>query len=244
MSNDLTCVILAGGLGTRLTPVVHEVPKPMAQVAGRPFLAYLVDQVRAAGCTDVVFCIGYMGYMIEEYFADGSQYGLRFHYSHEQQLLGTAGALALARPLIRSNPCVVLNGDSYCPVNLADLLAYHRMRQAHATIATTQVPDTTRYGYLEVGLDDAILHFREKAQTAGAGYVNAGIYALQLAVLDLIPPAVSCSIEQDLFPRLAGYGLYAFRQVEPFIDIGTPASFATAQIMLPTLAQRRINADS
>lgn len=230
MFENLTCVILAGGLGTRLASVVNDLPKPMAQVAGRPFLEYLLAQVRAVGCTDVVLCIGHKGHVIEDYFGDGRKHDICLRYSREQQLLGTAGALVLARPLIRSDPFFVLNGDSYCPVDMQALWTQHRATSALATIAATRVIDPSAYGQMVLTSEDAIVRFWEKGPIDGVGYVNAGIYLLQLAVLDLAPPDAPCSIERYIFPLLARQGLYAFRQVQSFIDIGTPASLASAQI--------------
>ena len=235
MNNALPCVILAGGLGTRLTPVTTAIPKPMVPVAGQPFLTYLLEQVRAAGCTDVVLCIGYRGQVIADYFGDGSAYGLRLRYSQEEQLRGTAGALALARALLPPGPFFVLNGDSYCPVDFAALQAHHGAHHAQATIVAAHVPDASSYGRLVIGADDASVAFEEKGQAAGPSEVNAGIYLLEPNVLKLIPPGQPYSLERDLFPRLTGRGLYAFRQAAGFLDIGTPATLAASQTLLPAL---------
>lgn len=238
MLTNLRCLILAGGLGTRLAPVVSDLPKPMAQVAGRPFLAYLLQQVQAAGCVDIVLAIGHKGQLIEDYFGDGRHDGLHLRYSHEPQPLGTGGALALARPLLGTTTCLVLNGDSYCPLDLQALLAYHQAKGAWATLAATQVHDPAPYGQLVLAADDRIIDFREKGESAGRGYVNAGIYLLEQAALNLLPATTPCSLERELFPQLAGRGLYAFRQAAPFIDIGTPATWRQAQTRLPALEQR------
>lgn len=238
MSGKLTCVILAGGLGKRLSSVVSDMPKPMAPVAGKPFLEYLLAQIREAGCTDVVLCVGYQAHVIENHFGDGGEYGVEIRYSREQELLGTAGALALARPLIRSDPFLVLNGDSYCSVDLKALLAQHQAHGAVATIVATKVEDVSRYGGMVLGANEAVIRFCEKDQADRVMYVNAGIYVLNQAVLDLVPPGKECSIEHEVFPSLAGRGLYAFRQPGPFIDIGTPDSFRMAQTVLPKLQRR------
>lgn len=214
-------------------------PKPLVPVADRPFLVYLLEQVRAAGCTDVVLCVGYRGQAIVDYFGDGRAYGLRLRYSHEEALLGTAGALALARPLLPPAPILVLNGDSYCPVDFAALQPHHQAHHAQATIVAAHVPDASPYGRLVVGVDDAVVAFQEKGQAMGPSDVNAGIYLLEPTVLDLIPPGQPYSLERDLFPRLTGCGLYAFRQATPFLDIGTPATLAAAQTLLPALHQHR-----
>ncbi len=241
MLTNLSCLILAGGLGTRLAPVISDLPKPMAPVAGRPFLAYLLQQLQAAGCIDVVLSIGYKGHLIEDYFGDGNGYGLHLRYSREPKPLGTGGALALARPLLGTTTCLVLNGDSYCPLDLPALLAHHQARNACATIAATQVPDPAPYGQLVLATDDRIIDFREKGESIGQGYVNAGIYLLAQAALNLLPATTPSSLERDLFPLLAGRGLYAFRQTTPFIDIGTPVTWQQAQTVLPTLKKQASN---
>ena len=239
MLTKLSCLILAGGLGTRLAPLICDLPKPMAQVAGRPFLAYLLEQVQAAGCTDVVLSVGHKGHLIEAYFGDGSYYGLHLRYVREPKPLGTGGALALARPLLGTTTCLVLNGDSYCPLDLHALLAQHQALGAYATIAATQVPDPAPYGQLVLAADDTIISFREKGESAEPGYVNAGIYLLEQAVLNLLPSTTPSSLERDLFPLLVGRGLYAFRQATPFIDIGTPVTWLQAQTLLPELEKRK-----
>lgn len=238
MIADIPCVILVGGLGTRLGSIVNDIPKPMVQVAGHPFLAYLIEQVRAAGCKTIILCIGHQGQIIEEYFGDGHEYGLRILYSREEQLRGTAGALAQARQLLRATPFFVLNGDSYCPLDFQALLAHHRVRGAQATIGAAQVSDASPYGRLILAPDDAVLHFQEKSIQVGPSYVNAGIYLLEPAMLELIPKDKPYSLERELFPQLTGGGLYAFRQAAPFVDVGTPASLAAAQVALPKLLQR------
>lgn len=243
MLTNLSCLILAGGLGTRLAPLIRDLPKPLAQVAGRPFLTYLLEQVQAAGCTNVILSIGHLGHLIEEYFGDGHQYGLQLRYVRELKPLGTGGAVALARPLLDATTCLVLNGDSYCPLDLAALLAYHRRQGAWATIAAAQVTDPTLYGQLGLAADDTIIDFREKGESAGPGYVNVGIYLLEQTVLQLLPFTTPCSLERDLFPMLAGRGLYAFRQTAPFIDIGTPVTWQQAQTLLPILETRQFYVD-
>lgn len=236
MEDGLTCAILVGGLGTRLRSVLSDTPKPMARVNGRPFLEYLVEQVRVAGYTDVVLCVGYKAELIENHFGDGSKYGVQINYSKEQELLGTAGALSQARNLIRSNPFLVMNGDSYCAINFEALLSQHKISGAVATIVAAKVDDTSRYGSILLEPDDTrAIQFKEKQQTTGAGYVNAGIYLLNQAILEQIPVGQYCSIEHDLFPSLIGRGIHAFRQTRPFMDIGTPDSFEMAQTVIPEM---------
>ncbi len=236
-----TCVILAGGLGTRLRSVLSDAPKPMAEVNGRPFLAYVLDQVRRAGLIDVILCVGYKAEVIEDHVADGRTYGLHVRYSRERDLLGTAGALRQARDLIRSDPFLAFNGDSYCEVEIGKLIEQHRARGATATIAVCEVEEPSRYGSTMLGASDRIISFSEK-MGAGPRYINGGVYALNQSVLDLVPSGQPSSIERDIFPLLAGDGLYAFRTAGTFIDIGTPADLERAQTVLRGLLRDGVGA--
>jgi D-glycero-alpha-D-manno-heptose 1-phosphate guanylyltransferase len=227
-------VILAGGPGTRLRSVLPDIPKPMASVNGRPFLEYLLHQARQFGLTDVILCLGYKGEMIRNYFGDGIKHGVRIRYSCERELLGTAGALSQARQLIRSDPFLVMNGDSYCEVEIHELVKQHRNRNALGTIATTWVQDRTRYGSVVLGPRDNIIRFSEKGKPQGSGYINGGIYAFSAAILNEIPSGKYYSFEKDVFPSVVGKGLFAFRTSGMFIDIGTPSDLQRAETVFRT----------
>ncbi|MCY3023434.1 MAG: sugar phosphate nucleotidyltransferase [Planctomycetota bacterium] len=131
---QVAAVILAGGLGTRLRAVVRAQPKVLAPVRGKPFLAYLLDQLCGAGIRTAVICSGYLGEQIEAAF--GSAYGpVRVEYSREAAPLGTGGALRAAAPLLGDHPVLVLNGDSYCELDPRALWAWHAAKGAAASIA-------------------------------------------------------------------------------------------------------------
>ena len=123
-------LILAGGRGSRLQGIVHDRPKPMALIGGRPFLEWLVLQARAQGVRNLIFCTGHLAHLIEEYFGNGEKWGVTFRYSREQSPLGTAGAVRLAMETTDAREFVVLNGDSYCRYDLGQLAAIHAERSA------------------------------------------------------------------------------------------------------------------
>lgn len=208
----------------------------MAMVNGRPFLDYLLAQIRQAGITDVILCVGHRAEVIEKHIDDGQGHGVRVRYSRERELLGTAGALSLARALLRSDPFLAVNGDSYCEVDIHALLKQHQTRGAMATMVVTGVRERSRYGSAVLGSDDGIVRFVEKGAATGPGYINGGIYVLGQAVLDPAPVGRSCSLEQDIFPGLAGCGLYAFKTSGTFIDIGVPSELERAQAVLKEIA--------
>lgn len=231
--SDLSVVILVGGLGTRLRSVLPDLPKPMALVNGRPFLEILVAQVARAGFRDVVLCVGYRADAIEAHFGDGRRHGVRMRYAHEKELLGTAGAVLNAQGVVNSDSFVVMNGDSYCAVDFSAMVTQHRDHRAAATIMAVEVPDSSRYGNLQLAPDGAVVGFTEKAQALGAGWINAGIYLLQRSVLQRLVPGKPASMERDVFPALVKqHALHAVKTSGLFIDIGIPADLERAQTLL------------
>ncbi len=224
----ITAVILAGGLGTRLRPVIGDRPKVLAPVSGRPFLAYLLDQLATAGMRKVVLCTGHLGEQIRATFGD-SYGGLELRYSHENKPLDTAGALRLALPLLDTDPVLVMNGDSYCQVSLDAFLRWHDERQALASLLLTYVDDTGRYGRVVVDEEGAVRSFEEKSSSGNPGFINAGIYLLSQEVLKSIPAHRAVSLEHEVFPSWIGRGLYGYTGGGVFLDIGTPESYAAAQ---------------
>jgi NDP-sugar pyrophosphorylase family protein len=219
--------ILAGGLGTRLRPAIGERQKVLAEIDGRPFLAYLLAQVAAAGFRDVVLCVGWQAAEVER--ALGSAHGpLRLCYSREAAPLGTAGALRLALPALEGEQVLVMNGDSYCGADLAAAYGWHRERASEATLLLVEVPDTTRYGRVELLEDGTICRFVEKQNAAGTGWINAGIYFLARSRIERIAKGEALSLERDVFPGWVGHGLFGLRTRGRFLDIGTPRSYAAA----------------
>ena len=219
--------VLAGGLGLRLRPAVADRPKPLAEVAGRPFLCRVLDQLAAAGVGRVVLCTGYGSSMVEERL--GRRYaGMELAHSVESEPLGTAGALRLALARVDAPRVLALNGDSYCEVDLAAFAADHHTSGARASMVVAELPDTRHCGRVAVDGEGWIRSYEEKGATAGRGLVNAGVYLLERAVLEAIPPGRAVSIERETFPSLVGAGLRAFRTTGRLLDIGTPESLAGA----------------
>ena len=234
---DVTAAVLAGGLGTRLHAVVSDRPKVLAEVWGRPFLAYLLDQLVSAGVRDAVLCTGYLGEQVRDTFGDAFD-DLRLAYSHEPSPLGTGGALRLAEPLFKNNYVLVLNGDSYCDVNLEDFYTWHRARNAESTLLLTKMIDTTRYGRVSVD-DDGVVHgFEEKDGRGNPGWINAGVYLFDRRRILDIPANQVVSLERDVFPGWVGRTLYGYRAEGRFLDIGTPESYALVEHFFSPLSLR------
>lgn len=215
-------VILAGGRGTRLASLPDDVPKPLRPVGGRPFLAYLLDQVRAAGARRVVLSLGYKPEAFEEF---ARQEGLET--SIEPAPLGTGGGLRAALPRVSTETVVAMNGDSYAGVDLRLLAAVHRRRKARATMLLAEVDDASRYGRVEIDDDGTVERFSEKGE-AGPGLINAGVYVLDRSVVSAIPEGRAVSLERETFPSLIGARFFGEPGSFPFLDIGTPESYAAA----------------
>jgi NDP-sugar pyrophosphorylase family protein len=228
----VSVAILAGGLGTRLRTVVSNRPKALAEVGGCPFVTYLLCQLEYYGFRTVILCIGYLGEQVED--ALGERYGsLRLSYSQEDTPLGTGGSLRLALPLLRSGPVLVMNGDSFCDVDLRDFLRRHEEHRGFGSIVLAEVPDTSRFGRVRIEPDNRVTSFveKDKDHAGNAGLVNAGVYLFNAfpGVPGDIRPA---SLEKDLLPAWIGSGLYGYVARGVFIDIGTPETYAHAAAML------------
>lgn len=219
--------ILCGGLGTRLRPAVADRPKALANVAGRPFLAWLLDQLDRHGFSRVVLCTGHGAHQIEAEF--GSRYkGLSVEYSIEPAPLGTGGAIRNALPLLGSELTLIANGDSYLDANLEEFCREHAEAKAAASMLLTRVSDAGRFGSVDLDARGLVTGFREKAASAGPAWINAGIYLIRSELLDAIPPNTACSLERDVFPAWIKRGLRGATTCGRFIDIGTPESYAAA----------------
>ncbi len=225
---DITAAILAGGLGTRLRPALDDRPKVLAPVSGRPFVTYLLDLLRAASVRRVVLLTGYKGEQIR--LALGGHYqGMTLAYSAESTPLGTAGALRAALPHLGSSTILLLNGDSYCGVNLFALADFHRRRGADATLALTRVDDASRFGQVETTAEGRVAAFAEKLSASGSGWINVGAYLIERGLIEEIPAGRPVSLEREILPSwIANKTVYGHRRDRPFLDIGTPESFLTA----------------
>lgn len=231
--DKVTAAILAGGLGTRLRSRIADRPKVLALVHGRPYLAYLLEQLADAGVRAVVLLTGYLADQVRAAF--GEHYaGLRLVYSCEPSPLGTAGALRHALPHLSSSTILLLNGDSYCEVSLPDLWAFHCRQTVDFSLVLTPVKDCSRYGRVQIGPDGRILRFEEKSEAHGAGWVNAGIYLINRSLIHEVPPDVPVSLERDLFPLwTTEKSCFGFPSQGRFLDIGTPESYSQAEAFFP-----------
>jgi NDP-sugar pyrophosphorylase family protein len=222
-------VVLAGGMGTRLRSVVSDVPKPMAEIGGRPFLEYLIGQLRRDGFTEVILCSGFMAVEIERHFGSGEAWGIKIEHSVEGEARGTAGALKLAEPLLAGDRWLVMNGDSLFDFPLRELAEAHAQDPAPVTIALARVADVRRYGGVTCAPDGRITAFEEKPDAPAPGLVNGGVYIIERSVLGQIPADRPASLEREVLTQLAGKGLHGIVFDGYFVDIGAPEDYLRAE---------------
>jgi D-glycero-alpha-D-manno-heptose 1-phosphate guanylyltransferase len=224
---QITAAILAGGLGTRLRAIVRDRPKALAEISGKPFLSYLLDYLSTSGIRSVVLCTGFFGDQIQRRFRE--KYGmLDISYSQESSPLGTAGALRLALPLMRSESVLIMNGDSFCDANLKEFWQWHYKQDADASVLLVEMTDTKRYGRVIVNSDQEVLRFEEKDDKEGPGWINAGIYLIKRRLLEKIPEGIDVSLEREMFPSWVGERMFGYSCSARFLDIGTPESYERA----------------
>lgn len=219
-------IALAGGKGSRLATVMSELPKPLAVVAGRAVIEYTLDLVRAAGGEHVVLSLGHRAEEIMRYFKTRADDGLRFTPVIETGPLDTGGAIRFALSACQSDPVMVFNVDSYLRADFAGLLRFHRGNDAVVSLLATGPDDVSRSGALCLNADGAVTAFNEKGH--GSGWINAGIYAMDRAFLETLPTGRRLSLEKQVFPEICDGRLQALKVLVPFLDIGTPETFAKA----------------
>lgn len=221
-------VIMAGGRGVRLLPHTENCPKPLLPVGGKPMLEHIIERARSDGFGRFAIAVHYLGHMIEDYFGDGSRWGVNIDYIREQSPLGTGGALGLmARP---TEPFVVTNGDVLTEVRYGDILNFHEKHDAAATMAVQAYEWQHPFGVVRInGVD--IVGFEEKPVMRS--HVNAGIYAIDPAALDVLQNGQACDMP-TLFERVraAGRRTIVYPMHEPWLDVGRPADLEQARVAL------------
>lgn len=228
----LKALLLVGGLGSRLRSAVPSKPKALASMGDKPFLELLVQQLRLQRVLHLVMCTGYLADQIENEFGDGHNAGVTIEYSRERIPLGTAGAVKFAQSHLEDvSDFLVMNGDSLVEADFHQLVRFHRSHGGLVTIAVVEVDNAWRYGTVRLDATGRVQGFLEKSGDRVPGTINAGVYIFSRAVLQHIPEG-HASLENDVFPQLLKWGVFALKQHGFFIDIGTPEDYARAQMLL------------
>jgi dTDP-glucose pyrophosphorylase len=226
VERDNLMVIMAGGMGKRLRPFTENCPKPLLPVAGKPMLEHIIERAHGEGFYRFALSIHYLGHMIEEYFGNGSRFGVQIDYLREQAPRGTAGALSLLDPT-PSSPFIVTNGDVLTDIRYGELLDFHVSHSAAATMAVRAYEWQHPYGVVHTrGVE--VVGFEEKP--VSRSHINAGVYALEPSALNLLVHDQQCDMP-TLFERLQGADrrTVAYPMHEPWLDVGRPMDLEKAR---------------
>lgn len=221
------CIILAGGFGTRLQSVVKDVPKCMAEVAGKPFLKYILDYIQIQGFRHVILSLGYKAEIVLDWI--GLQdYNFRISHTIEDSPLGTGGAIKFAFEKVMDDKAAVLNGDTYFDVDCDDLYSFHETHDADLSLALKPMKDFDRYGSVELNENNRIIRFNEK-QGCKEGLINGGVYIINRRLFSQLNLPERFSFEKNVMEdRINDLNIYGCIQDRYFIDIGIPEDFEKA----------------
>ncbi len=225
--------ILAAGLGTRLRSLGLDVPKVMVPIGGKPLLEHHLELFKRQGIREFIVNLHFLPEKITSYFGDGSRFGVSITYSHEPELLGTAGAVKKMESELRGESFIVFYGDNLVRVDFAPLLEFHRIRQAQATVALFASPEPWTGGVVETDSNGRVLRFVEKPdrKQVSTNLISGGIFVLKPQVLDVIPAGQFYDFGRDVFPKLLAESrpVYAMAPKAYIQDVGTPERLARAQ---------------
>lgn len=227
-------MILAGGQGTRLRPLTLARAKPVVPLLNRPFLAWQLALLRRHGVSDVILACSYRVDDVRAALGAAEHLGVRLRYVVEAEPLGTGGGVRNAVDLTHGT-VFVLNGDVFTDADLSAMRDFHETRASRTTIYLTRVADPRQYGLVESDARGRLRRFREKPTSEAeitTDTINAGIYLIDAALLERIPPGRMVSIERDFFPALIEDGVPCHGWVSPayWRDIGSPAEYRAAQM--------------
>lgn len=226
----MKAVILCGGLGTRLGNLTKDTPKPLLEVAGKPFIAHVLNRLKSGGIDGLVLAAGFHWAKLKHYIGDNWD-GVPVHYSVESHPLGTGGAIKAAMSSASLSEALVFNGDTLFDIDIASFLDFAHTSAAQVCIALRNVEDCSRYGRVTVGPNGEMLTFGEKGYK-GAGLINGGIYYIRGNCLDGIK-AESFSFETDFLSlQQPGHRIYGMPFDDYFIDIGIPSDLQRAEVEL------------
>jgi len=222
-------IILAGGLGTRLSSVVKDIPKVMAPINERPFLEYLFDYLETYKINRVVLSVGHKFEDIQSQF--GNKYNsIHIDYAIEDSPLGTGGGIKKAFEKIQGNRAFVFNGDTMFRINLNDLIDFHSSNKSDFSIVLRELDNVQRYGSVEIDINQRITIFNEKGKKEGIGFINGGIYLTNKQFFNNLNLLEKFSLEKDCLEKLYTYlPFYGLICRQYFIDIGIPEDYLKAQ---------------
>jgi len=200
----MKAMILAAGVGSRLDPLTRNVPKPLVPILTRPVMEYLVELLKKHGFDEIMVNLHYLGSQIQEYFGDGSRWGVQIHWSQEDKLWGDAGSVKRVEDFFKDDTFIVIGGDDLTDMDLTKLVKTHRDKGALATIALSLVDDPSEYGIVLMNEDSRITRFLEKpkGEVIFSNTANTGVYVFQPEIFELIPRGMFYLFGKQVFPLL------------------------------------------
>jgi D-glycero-alpha-D-manno-heptose 1-phosphate guanylyltransferase len=231
----MRAIVLAGGRGTRLQSVLPDLPKPMAPIAGRPFLEYILDRLIDGGIENIVLSVGYKADVIISHFENRYR-GATLHYSVEHEPLGTGGGIAYALSLMETAPVLVVNGDTFLDIDYRELVGWYEEEPSQIAMVLRNVSDVSRYGSVLLS-NHRVTDLIEKG-IEGPGLINAGIYILEPGIFAAFGLSGNFALETDVLQKHCGtLSPRAFVSDSYFVDIGVPEDYERAEDELPTVLQ-------
>ena len=229
----MKAVLMAGGEGSRLRPLTLNCPKPLVPVVNKPIALHILELLKRHGVTEVVVTLFYLADQIRAAFGDGSDIGMKLHYTVEETPLGTAGSVLLGKEWLQDEPFLIVSGDSLTDMDLTSLRKFHDDNKAAVTLGLVRVADPLEYGVVVTERDGRIRRFLEKPDWSEvfSDTVNTGIYCVDPSVLDLIPEGESYDWSKDVFPKLldAGRPLFGYVSNDYWCDVGSLQAYRQAQ---------------
>lgn len=200
----MKAMILAAGVGSRLDPLTRNLPKPLVPIVNKPVMEHIIEMLAKNGISEIMVNLYYLGDQIKDYFKDGKQWGVKIHYSQEEQLWGDAGSVKRCEKFFDEDTFIVVGGDDLADVDLKRIIRFHQDKKALATIALSLVDDPSEYGIACLNDRGKITRFLEKpkGEVIFSNSANTGVYVFDRHVLELIPKGVPYGFGHSLFPLL------------------------------------------
>lgn len=199
----MKAMILAAGVGSRLDPLTRNIPKPMVPIVNRPVMEHIVELLAKHGFKDIMVNLHYLSEQIEDYFGDGSKWGVKIQYSKEERLWGDAGSVKICEDFF-DDTFVVIGGDDLADIDLSKVVRLHKEKKALATIALSLVDDPSEYGIALLNDRGRITRFLEKpkGEVIFSNTANTGVYVFEPQILDLVPKGIPYGFGNNVFPML------------------------------------------
>lgn len=230
---NLKAVVMAGGEGSRLRPVTGNRPKPLVPVCNEPIMEHIVRHLRTFGVTEIVATLHYLAHEIQNYFGDGSEFGVDFHYSIEDTPLGTAGSVKKAEAHLRDGTFLIVSGDALTDCDFEKALAFHREKGSVATLILSRVPNPLDFGVVITDEDGKVVRFLEKPSWSEvfSDTVNTGMYILEPEIFERMEAGKQYDWSQDIFPELLREGapMYGYVMDGYWADVGSLSQYREAQ---------------